>query len=66
MQIYLNGAPHSVPDGTNLEQLLALLGISGRFAIEVNAVVIRRALHPEHTLQEGDRVEVVTFVGGGA
>jgi sulfur carrier protein len=36
-----------------------------RVAVEVNAVVVRRALHEEHRLAESDRVEIVTFVGGG-
>jgi len=33
--------------------------------VEVNAEVVRRARHAEHRLSPQDRVEIVTFVGGG-
>nr|WP_255449815.1 MULTISPECIES: sulfur carrier protein ThiS [Myxococcaceae] len=46
--------------------MLAELSLSGPgVAVEVNAAVVRRAQHAEHRLKEGDRVEIVTFVGGG-
>jgi sulfur carrier protein len=37
----------------------------GRVAVEVNLKVIRKAEHRETRLNEGDRVEIVNFVGGG-
>lgn len=66
MQLYVNGEPQEVQDGLTVAGLLAHLGdLPGRVAVEVNAEVVRRAHHAEHVLREGDRVEVVTFVGGG-
>jgi thiamine biosynthesis protein ThiS len=34
-------------------------------AVEVNRRIVPRSTHAEHVLQDGDEVEVVTFVGGG-
>jgi thiamine biosynthesis protein ThiS len=34
--------------------------------VELNGEVLRQAQHPEVTLRDGDALEVVTFVGGGA
>ena len=46
--------------------LLAQLEIPPlQVAVEVNAAVVRRAEHPARILQQGDEVEIVTFVGGG-
>jgi sulfur carrier protein len=67
MQLIINGEPREVEDGLTVAGLLAQLGppLSGQVAVEVNAEVVRRARHTEHQLCPGDRVEVVTFVGGG-
>ncbi len=49
-----------------LAGLLDELGITaGRVAVEVNDRVVKRADYPAFGLKEGDRVEVVNFVGGG-
>ena len=46
--------------------LLASLGLDkAPCAVEVNARLVRKSEHPNHALAEGDRVEVVTLVGGG-
>lgn len=46
--------------------LLGALGLADRrVAVEVNGDVVPRAAHAEHPVRAGDRVEVVTFVGGG-
>jgi sulfur carrier protein len=64
--VWVNGEVREVPEGTTLAALLELLRISGPgVAVEVNAEVIRRARHAEHRLNPQDRVEIVTFVGGG-
>ncbi len=67
MTIWVNGEAREVPEGTTLAALLELLQIGGGpgVAVEVNAEVVRRARHTEHRLQPQDRVEIVTFVGGG-
>jgi sulfur carrier protein len=66
VRVWVNGEPREVEDGTTLAGLLTELALSGPgVAVEVNAEVVRRARHAEHQLAPGDRVEIVTFVGGG-
>jgi sulfur carrier protein len=66
MQIVVNGERREVPDGTTVASLLAVVGIEQkRVAVEVNEQVVPKARHAETTLRETDRVEIVTFVGGG-
>ena len=66
VKLQVNGEARVVPDGISVAKLLEMLGTeSSLVAVEVNTAVVRRAQHFEATLQEGDRVEVVTFVGGG-
>jgi sulfur carrier protein len=66
IQIFLNGETREVPVNIDLEHLLELFSLPRqRVAIEVNHAVVRRSDWPEAVLQEGDRVEVVHFVGGG-
>lgn len=66
MRIRVNGDEREVPEGTTVKDLLGLLAIPpGPVAVEVNRQVIPRARHGEAGLAEGDRVEVVTLVGGG-
>jgi sulfur carrier protein len=66
MRIEVNGESREVPEGTTVSSLLVLLGVTApRVAVELNTRVVTRALHPLTALQGGDRVEVVTFVGGG-
>ncbi len=67
MTVWVNGEAREVPEGTTIAALLELLRVGGGpgVAVEVNAEVVRRARHAEHPLQPQDRVEIVTFVGGG-
>lgn len=66
MQIILNGEPHETGDAIAIPGLLGSLGLDTQpCAVEVNAHVVPRDRHPQCTLHEGDRVEIVTLVGGG-
>jgi len=62
----INGERREVLDGLTVAALVSQLGIRGRVAVELNGDVLRQSQHPETTLREGDTLEVVTFVGGGA
>lgn len=66
MRLFVNGEPRQLPLGATVLDLLQTLGIRGRVAVERNGSVLRQAEHAETRLQEGDVLEVVTFVGGGA
>ena len=65
-EISLNGQPRSVSAGTTVAALLAELGLPvGHVAVEVKLELVPRARHGEQLLAAGDRVEIVTLVGGG-
>ncbi len=66
MQISLNGAPQTVEDGTTLKQLVESLGPDPRgIAIELNLEIVPKSEHETVILKDGDKLEVVQFVGGG-
>lgn len=66
ISIVVNGSPRDVGDGTTVAALIAELGLGDRrVAVERNREVVPRAQHGETVLATGDRLEVVTFVGGG-
>jgi sulfur carrier protein len=66
VKVTLNGSPREVPAGTTLAALLEAAGIDARrTAVERNLEVVPKARHATTPLAEGDRVEVVTMVGGG-
>lgn len=50
----------------SITALLAALGIDPRrVAVEHNLVVVKRGAYDETTIDDGDEVEIVNFVGGG-
>ena len=65
-KIQLNGDPYEINDGTNLNKLLDKLKIKkNKVAIEVNGEIIEKNKYPNLTLNKGDKVEIVQFIGGG-
>ena len=66
IDVVINGQPRQLPDGTTVAALIGELGLSGKpVAVERNREVVPRAQHATTVLAAGDRLEVVTFVGGG-
>ena len=66
IDVSVNGERLQVPAGTTLTGLLDRLALDAtRLAVEHNLNVVPRAEYSGRILQAGDRVEVVTFVGGG-
>ena len=64
--ITLNGEERAVPEGTTVAGLVERLDLPpGRVAVERNRDVVRRAEWEATTLEAGDRLEIVHFVGGG-
>ena len=66
MTLEINGETIEVPHVTGVRELLQFLGIAGeRVAIEINRRIIRRTEWDNTPIADGDRVEIVQFVGGG-
>jgi sulfur carrier protein len=66
IEVVINGQPRTVNQGTTIAALIGDLGLSGKpVAVERNREVVPRAQHASTELAAGDRLEVVTFVGGG-
>ncbi|MBX3460484.1 MAG: sulfur carrier protein ThiS [Planctomycetes bacterium] len=66
MKITVNGQEREVAPGTTLAQLVQQLNVrTDRIATERNLKVIPKAQYQDTVLEEGDKLEVVTFVGGG-
>lgn len=67
--VVLNGQPRTFAASQHptLMQLLKELDLQAdRIALEVNGQIVPRARWPETTLANGDRLEMVHFVGGGS
>ncbi len=70
MQITLNGEPRQVNPGTTVAMLVEELSeLTGRdprgVAVERNLEIVPKSEHAFTVLEEGDRLELVQFVGGG-
>ena len=66
MKITANDQPREAAEGTTVAELLEELGLAGKpVAVEVNRELVPHGHHTKHTLADGDRLEIVTLVGGG-
>lgn len=66
ISVTINGTAREVPAEIDLDSLLEFLALPRqRVAVELNHVVVRRTDWPETRLSDGDKLEVVHFVGGG-
>lgn len=66
MQVMINGSEHPLPEGCSVAQALAALRAAGQpCAVEVNGTLVRHGEREGVILRPGDRVEIVTLVGGG-
>ena len=66
VNITLNGDPLDVPGPVSVAALLESLAIDARrVAVEHNLVIVKRTAFDHTIVREGDKVEIVNFVGGG-
>jgi thiamine biosynthesis protein ThiS len=66
VRVEVNGEPREVPAGCTVAGLLELLELArGPVAVERNLELVPRTRQAETVLEAGDRLEVVTLVGGG-
>lgn len=67
MTLIVNGEPKDCPDGISLAQFIASLQLKAdRVAVELNRQIAVRNRWSEMLLKDGDRLEIVHFVGGGS
>jgi thiamine biosynthesis protein ThiS len=66
VNILLNGTPREEPAELTVAELLSRLEMPARgIAVELNQQIVPRTRHAEQKLREGDRIEIVSLVGGG-
>ena len=67
MKLQVNGEEHELPAALTLAALIEQLGMrADRVAVERNREIVARECWPATELREGDRLEIVHFVGGGS
>jgi thiazole synthase len=67
VHLTINGESKTLPEPLSVAELLDTMGYDRhRIAVEVNQAIVPRLRHPAQQLRDGDRVEIVTLVGGGA
>ena len=67
MKVIINGDSTDIRDNSTVAELLEGLQIGrDRVAVEVGLEIVAKALYDTHILLEGDKVEIVQFVGGGS
>jgi len=66
LTIVVNGNQTDIAEGSVISDLIKSLGLdTERVAVELNKRIVRRADWGSTMISEGDRVEIVHFVGGG-
>lgn len=66
MELCINGQQQQLPDHLTLGQLVEHLELQPhQVAVEVNLQLVPRQQHAGYPLSSGDRIEIVTLVGGG-
>lgn len=67
MTLHINGEPREFADGLTVASLVSELGMKAdRVAVELNLEIVPRANWDATHLKDGDKLEIVHFVGGGA
>ncbi len=67
MKLQVNGEEHSYAGASTLAALIEQLGMrADRVAVELNREIVARERWSATELREGDRLEIVHFVGGGS
>jgi sulfur carrier protein len=66
MRLLLNGDEREIAEVSSVADLVASLGLDSRkVAVERNLEIVPRSTYADTVLADGDRIEIVTFIGGG-
>lgn len=66
MEVIINGEKTTLTDVNTVENLIQHLELNGRLAIEINRQIVPRTEYATHSLADGDVIEIVHAIGGGA
>jgi sulfur carrier protein len=67
MQVHVNGENRTIESGSTVIGLLNQLEIRpDRVAVEVNLQIVDPQSFDRQTLRDGDKVEIISFIGGGS
>lgn len=66
MNIYINGESQSIETPITIEALVARQSLAqSQIAVEINGAIVPRSTYAGTLVAEGDKVEIVRFIGGG-
>jgi len=66
MQVYINGEAQNINGISTVAELVEKFALNIRkVAVEINLAIVPRSLYGETLLSEGDKIEIVQFIGGG-
>ena len=66
MNILLNNKPVKLFDGSTVKKLLENKNIKNKYyAVEINRKIIPKSDHETYIINEGDKIEIITAIGGG-
>lgn len=66
MRLTINGEERQVAEVATISELVAALELdTGKVAVERNLEIVPRSLHGRTAVADGDRIEIVHFIGGG-
>jgi len=67
MKIVVNGEQQEADESLTVAQLLQNLNLrSEQVAVEINLKILDRSAFPAWNLHDGDKVEILSFIGGGS
>ena len=66
ISVRVNGEQRRIPAGCSIAGMLREIGLDPRkVAVERNLEIVPRSAYARTALAEGDRIEIVHFIGGG-
>jgi sulfur carrier protein len=66
MRLLINGEERTLSGAGDIAAMVAELGLDARkVAVELNLEIVPRSLYAATALSDGDRIEIVHFIGGG-
>jgi len=66
MNILLNNQPKEFSERLTIKELIEKSNIKSKYyAVEINRILIPKSEHAKHLLRDGDKIEIITAIGGG-